>query len=30
MITMRRDAMMKVRAGVTTPGEVMRNVYTLG
>jgi general secretion pathway protein E len=30
MITMRRDAMIKVRAGITTPGEVMRNVYTLG
>ncbi|HSB88519.1 MAG TPA: GspE/PulE family protein [Anaerolineales bacterium] len=30
MITMRRDAMMKVKTGVTTPGEVMRNVYTLG
>ncbi len=30
MITMRRDAMMKVKAGVTTPGEVMRNVHTLG
>ena len=30
MITMRRDAMMKVSAGITTPGEVMRNVYTLG
>jgi type IV pilus assembly protein PilB len=29
MITMRRDAMMKVKAGITTPGEVMRNVYTL-
>ena len=29
MITMRRDAMMKVKAGITTPAEVMRNVYTL-
>ena len=30
MITMRRDAMLKVRDGTTTLGEVMRNVYTLG
>ncbi len=30
MIPMRRDGMMKVKQGVTTPSEVMKNVYTLG
>jgi len=29
MITMRRDGMIKVREGLTTPYEVMRNVYSL-
>ena len=29
MITMRRDGMIKVREGITTPREVMRNVYTI-
>ncbi len=29
MITMRRDGMIKVRQGITTPREVMRNVYTI-
>ena len=29
MITMRRDGMIKVREGITTPCEVMRNVYTI-
>jgi hypothetical protein len=26
---MRRDGMLKARAGVTTPGEVIRNVFTI-
>jgi general secretion pathway protein E len=30
MVPLRKDGMLKVRAGITTPGEVMRNVYTLG
>jgi type II secretory ATPase GspE/PulE/Tfp pilus assembly ATPase PilB-like protein len=30
MIPMRRDGMLKVKQGVTTPSEVMKNVYTLG
>lgn len=29
MVTMRRDGMIKVREGITTPREVMRNVYTI-
>lgn len=29
MTTMRRDGMMKVKQGITTPSEVMRNVSTL-
>jgi len=29
MITMRRDGMIKVRQGITTPREVMRNVYMI-
>ncbi len=29
MITMRRDGMIKVQQGITTPREVMRNVYTI-
>lgn len=29
MITMRRDGMLKVRDGVTTVGEVLRNVFTI-
>jgi len=30
LITLWHDGMMKVRAGVTTPYEVIRNVYTIG
>jgi len=30
MIPMRRDGMMKVKEGITTPYEVLRNVYTIG
>ncbi|MCJ7619674.1 MAG: type II secretion system protein GspE, partial [Anaerolineae bacterium] len=30
MIPMRRDGMMKVKEGITTPYEVIRNVYSLG
>lgn len=30
MITMRRDGMIKARNGVTTPGEVIRNVFSIG
>ena len=30
MIPMWRDGMMKVKEGITTPYEVIRNVYTLG
>ena len=29
MITMRRDGMMKVQQGITTPSEVIRNVYSI-
>jgi type II secretory ATPase GspE/PulE/Tfp pilus assembly ATPase PilB-like protein len=29
MITMRRDGLLKVKQGVTTIAEVMRNVYTV-
>jgi general secretion pathway protein E len=29
MITMRRDGMQKVADGITTPGEIMRNVFTI-
>jgi general secretion pathway protein E len=29
IVTMRRDGMLKARAGVTTPGEVIRNVFTI-
>ena len=28
MITMRRDGMLKVKEGLTTPGEILRNVFT--
>lgn len=30
MITMRRDGMLKVKEGITTPDEVMREAYTTG
>jgi general secretion pathway protein E len=30
MISLRRDGMRKVADGITTPSEVMRNVYTMG
>ena len=30
MITMRRDGMMKARDGITTPKEVLRNVFIVG
>lgn len=30
MITMRRDAMLKVKAGITTPDEVLRRVSSMG
>ncbi|MBI2849001.1 MAG: Flp pilus assembly complex ATPase component TadA [Chloroflexi bacterium] len=30
MITMRRDGMLKSRDGITTPYEVIRNVFTIG
>ncbi|MDY6916622.1 MAG: ATPase, T2SS/T4P/T4SS family [Chloroflexota bacterium] len=29
LVSMRRDGMMKVRDGITTPGEVIRNVFTI-
>lgn len=29
MITMRRDGMLKVKQGITTPGEVIRNVFSI-
>ena len=29
MVTMRRDGMLKAKDGITTPREVMRNVFTL-
>jgi general secretion pathway protein E len=29
MVTLARDGMMKAKAGITTPSEVMRNVYSL-
>ncbi len=29
MIPMRRDGMQKVKDGITTPGEIMRNVFTI-
>lgn len=30
MVTMRKDGMLKARRGVTTPSEVMRNVFSVG
>lgn len=30
MITMRRDGMIKARTGLTTPAEVVRNVFSIG
>ncbi len=30
MTSMRRDGMLKVKEGITTPGEVIRNVFTIG
>ena len=30
LITMRRDGMLKVKEGLTTPREVIRNVFTIG
>jgi general secretion pathway protein E len=30
MVGMRRDGMLKARDGITTPGEIIRNVYTIG
>lgn len=30
MITMRRDGMLKARDGLTTPSEVIRNVFLIG
>lgn len=30
IVTMRRDGMLKARDGVTTPGEVIRHVFTIG
>ena len=30
MITIRRDGMLKVREGITTPQEVLRNVFSIG
>ncbi len=30
MVTMKRDAMLKVQAGLTTPHEVLRNVFSIG
>lgn len=29
MITMRRDGMLKAKDGITTPGEVVRRVFTI-
>jgi type II secretory ATPase GspE/PulE/Tfp pilus assembly ATPase PilB-like protein len=29
MVTMRRDGMTKVAEGITTPYEVMRNIYSI-
>jgi type IV pilus assembly protein PilB len=29
MIPMRRDGMEKVKDGITTPGEILRNVFTI-
>jgi type II secretory ATPase GspE/PulE/Tfp pilus assembly ATPase PilB-like protein len=29
MTAMRRDGMMKVKEGITTPAEVIRNVFAL-
>ena len=29
MVTMRRDGMIKVGEGITTPYEVMRNIYSI-
>jgi general secretion pathway protein E len=29
MVTMRRDGMIKVREGITSPHEVMRNIYSI-
>ena len=30
MVTMRKDGMLKARDGITTPSEVIRNVFTIG
>lgn len=30
LVTLRRDGMLKVREGLTTPGEVLRNVFVIG
>ncbi len=30
MVTMWRDGMLKVKSGITTPSEVLRNVFTIG
>jgi general secretion pathway protein E len=30
LVTMRRDGMLKVKEGITTPREVIRNVFTIG
>ncbi|MCZ6789993.1 MAG: ATPase, T2SS/T4P/T4SS family [Chloroflexi bacterium] len=30
MVTLRRDGMMKVKEGITTPNEVLRNVFSIG
>ncbi|MBA7659921.1 putative type II secretion system protein HxcR [subsurface metagenome] len=30
MVSMSRDAMLKVKAGITTPCEVLRNVFSIG
>ena len=29
MVTTRRDGMLKVQQGITTPGEVLRNVFSI-
>jgi type II secretory ATPase GspE/PulE/Tfp pilus assembly ATPase PilB-like protein len=30
MMSMRHDAMLKVKEGITTPCEVVRNVFSIG
>jgi general secretion pathway protein E len=30
MVTLKRDGMLKVRQGITTPSEVLRNVFSIG